>query len=60
METVGVPVEQSRYIRSRYLFWNIREVFATIMAWLDVYLLKPLPVLGEMEPIFPSQTRMTP
>lgn len=60
METVGVPVEQSRYIRSRYLFWNIREVFATIMAWLDVYLLKPLPVLGEMEPIFPLQTRMTP
>jgi len=31
----------------------VREVFATVAAWLDVYVLKPLPVLGEMEPIFP-------
>lgn len=53
LDAVGVPVEQSRYIRSRYLFWNVREVFATVAAWLDVYVLKPLPVLGEMEPIFP-------
>lgn len=60
LDTVGVPVEQSRYIRSRYLFWNIREVFATVVAWLDVYILKPLPVLGEMEPIFPSQIRINP
>ncbi|MDD2522118.1 MAG: ElyC/SanA/YdcF family protein [Anaerolineaceae bacterium] len=52
LDAVGVPVEQSDYIRSRYLFWNAREVFATVMAWLDVYVLKPLPVLGEMEPIF--------
>ncbi len=58
LDTVGVPVEQSRYIRSRYLFWNVREVFATVMAWLDVYILKPLPVLGEMEPIFSPQTRI--
>ena len=53
LDAVGVPVEQSRYIRSRYLFWNVREVFATVAAWLDVYVLKPLPVLGEIEPIFP-------
>ena len=60
LNAVGVPVEQSRYIRSRYIFWNVREVFATVMAWLDVYVLKPLPVLGEMEPIFPLQTRINP
>jgi SanA protein len=60
LDAVGGPVEQSRYIRSRYLFWNIREVFATVMAWLDVYVLKPLPVLGEMEPIFPLQLRIIP
>ncbi|MEL7625823.1 MAG: ElyC/SanA/YdcF family protein [Anaerolineaceae bacterium] len=53
LDAVGVPVEQSGYIRSRYLFWNVREVFATAIAWLDVYVLKPLPVLGDMEPIFP-------
>lgn len=60
LDAVGIPVEQSRYIRSRYLFWNVREVFASVVAWLDVYILKPLPVLGDMEPIFPLQTRITP
>jgi len=58
LDAVGVPVEQSRYIRSRYLFWNVREVFATVAAWLDVYVLNPLPVLGEMEPIFPIETNI--
>ena len=53
LDAVGVPVDQSNYIRSRYLFWNVREVLATVQAWLDVCFLKPLPVLGEMEPIFP-------
>ena len=58
LDAVGVHVEQARYIRSRYLFWNVREVFATVAAWLDVYVLKPLPVLGEMEPIFPIETNI--
>jgi len=53
IDAVGVPVEQSAYIRSRYLFWNVREVFATTAAWLDVFILKPLPILGSFEPIFP-------
>lgn len=53
LETVGVPVEQSRYIRSRYLFWNVREVFASLAAWTDVFIRRPLPILGEPEPIFP-------
>ncbi len=53
LDVAGIPVEQSRYIRSRYLFWNIREVFASIVAWTDVFITKPLPILGEFEPIFP-------
>lgn len=53
LDTVGVAVEQSQYIRARYLFWNIREVFATAVAWADILILKPLPILGEPEPIFP-------
>ncbi len=48
----GVAVEQSRYIRERYLFWNFREVFATMAAAWEVFITKPLPVLGEPEPIF--------
>lgn len=53
LDAVGVAVEQSQYIRARYLFWNIREVFATAVAWADVLIFKPLPILGEPEPIFP-------
>lgn len=60
LSAVGIPVEQSRYIRSRYLFWNAREVLASVAAWLDVYVLKPLPVLGEMEPIFLPPTGINP
>jgi len=48
----GVPVEQSRYVRSRYLFWNFREAFASLAAVWDIHIAKPLPVLGDPEPIF--------
>lgn len=49
----GVEVEQSGYVRVRYLFWQLREVFATLAAYWDVYIAKPLPILGQPEPIFP-------
>ncbi len=49
----GVEVEQSRYVRARYIFWQVREVFATLAAVWDVYVSKPLPILGQPEPIFP-------
>ena len=52
VKITGVPVEQSRYVRSRYLFWNIREAFASMAAVWDIHIAKPLPVLGEPEPIF--------
>lgn len=50
----GYEIEQSQYVRLRYLFWQFREVFATIMAFWDVNLRHPVPVLGPYEPIFPS------
>ncbi|HPL81522.1 MAG TPA: ElyC/SanA/YdcF family protein [Anaerolineaceae bacterium] len=52
LKTEGLPVEQSQYIRQRFLFWNFREVFATLAAYWDIYIAKPLPVLGNPEPIF--------
>jgi len=52
IKITGVPVEQSRYVRSRYLFWNFREAFASLAAVWDIHIAKPLPVLGEPEPIF--------
>lgn len=52
LNTYGVPVRQSEYLLNRYIFWNFREVFATLAAYLDIYLLKPEPILGTPEPIF--------
>lgn len=52
LKTQGLPVDQSQYIRQRFLFWNFREVFATLAAYWDIYVSKPLPVLGDPEPIF--------
>jgi vancomycin permeability regulator SanA len=52
LKTEGLPVDQSQYIRQRFLFWNFREVFATLTAYWDIYIAKPLPVLGNPEPIF--------
>ena len=52
VKITGIPVEQSRYVRSRYLFWNFREAFASLAAMWDIHIAKPLPVLGDPEPIF--------
>ena len=53
LDAYGVAIEESNYIPSRYRFWLFREVFARIAAVWDVNIRKPLPILGEPEPIFP-------
>jgi SanA protein len=52
IDAVGVESENYYYLKRLRLIWNIRELLATVQSVLDVYLLKPLPVLGEPEPIF--------
>ena len=52
LKTAGVPVEQSDYLLHRYYFWKLRELGATLAAYLDVYIRKPTPILGTPEPIF--------
>ncbi|MGB4594815.1 MAG: ElyC/SanA/YdcF family protein [Anaerolineaceae bacterium] len=54
IEVKGVAVDQSDYIPERYAYWQFREVFATVSAAWDIFVGKPLPVLGEAEPIFPE------
>ncbi len=50
---VGVPADLSRYSRVSMLYWNARELFASLAALWDVYIAHPIPVLGDKEPIFP-------
>lgn len=52
MDAVGVPADQRDYRRSSLLYWNLRELPATLTALLQVHLLHPEPVLGEPLPIF--------
>ena len=42
------------YFPGLLLIWNIREQLATVGAFVDVYVSKPIPVLGNPEPIFPE------
>jgi len=51
VESVGVKAENTYFLKRSRVYWNIRELFATLQSILDVYFLKPLPVLGNPEPI---------
>jgi SanA protein len=48
----GVPAEVRRYGRRSYSYWTIREIPAISMAMWDIWVSRPLPVLGKPEPIF--------
>ncbi len=48
----GVAAQQSNYLPERYAFWRFREVFATVAAVWDIFIVRPLPILGQAEPIF--------
>jgi SanA protein len=54
LKAVGVEANNYYFLKRSRLYWNVREQFATLGAFWDVYVKKPLPVLGEPEPIFPT------
>lgn len=52
----GVEANNRHYWPPLLLIWNIREQLATVGAFVDVYFSKPIPVLGNPEPIFPEKS----
>jgi vancomycin permeability regulator SanA len=54
LKAVGVPSDQHEYRLVSSLYWNLRELPATLTALLDVHVLRPVPILGQSEPIFPE------
>ena len=54
VQAAGVAADNRHYSRLALLVWNLREQFATAGAFVDVYVSRPIPVLGIPEPIFPE------
>jgi SanA protein len=52
LDSIGVPADIRHYLRRSYAYWNIREIPATAVALWEVWVSRPLPVLGKPEPIF--------
>jgi len=53
LNAIGIPSDQRIYRLGSQIYWNLRELPATLTALMDVHLTHPQPVLGEPEPIFP-------
>jgi SanA protein len=56
LPSVGVPADQLDYFSRSRLYWNLREIPATSVALWEIYIAKPIPVLGDPEPIFSKET----
>jgi SanA protein len=60
ISAIGVPADQlaqQAYRQSSKSYWNLREIPATLFALWEVYISRPLPVLGDPEPIFPLEAQ---
>lgn len=56
LDGIGVSADRRVYRRYAHSYWHLRELPATLMALIDTFITRPLPVLGEKEPIFPDPT----
>ncbi len=54
VNAVGVASDLRTYRLFSLIYWNLRELPATLTALLDVHILRPVPILGQPEPIFPA------
>ncbi len=53
VQSVGVPAD-GLFLRRYRVYWGMREVLATTVAFWEIWVSRPLPVLGNPEPIFPE------
>jgi len=56
VNATGVIADNFNYHRRSLLFWNLREIPATVTAFSDV-VTRPLPILGKPETIFPENVQ---
>ncbi len=51
IDSIGVVADRRVYTTGSQTWWSIREAAATLDAWIDVNVTKPVPVLGDKLPI---------
>ncbi len=54
IQVEGVPADRQYYRKSARLHWQIRETLATLTALWEIHVSHPKPILGRVEPIFPT------
>ncbi len=54
LKAAGVEATNRHYWPLMLFIWNVREQFATLGALVDIYVSRPLPVLGRPQPMFPA------
>lgn len=52
IKSIGVTADQQKYWTFSFMYWQIRELPASLVAILDVWILKPIPILGDSDPIY--------
>ncbi len=57
LPAVGVPADQRQYRQRSIAWWNLRELPATLVALWEIHYSKPIPILGDPEPIFPVEAQ---
>lgn len=60
LQAEGVAADRRAYRAQSLNFWRLREVGATLVAIVDVYVTRPQPILGEQEFIFPQTSNTEP
>ncbi|HVG39692.1 MAG TPA: ElyC/SanA/YdcF family protein [Pyrinomonadaceae bacterium] len=59
IDSVGVAADRQTYGSASRQLWNGREVLATAGAWLDLHVLRPVPILGDKITVFDRPPRQT-
>jgi SanA protein len=56
VDATGVAAQNHYFLKRSRAYWNIRELLATPVAFWEIHVARPLPVLGNPEPIFSNQS----
>ncbi len=52
VDAIGVPAKNHYFLKRDRIYWNLRELAATVVALWEIHIIHPSPVLGRPEPIF--------